>query len=50
MLKKEIKDEKLIEDYPIKIPIETMETIIYQMKKSVCKIYNGRIKGTGFFL
>ena len=49
MSKKEIKDEKLIEDYPIKIPIETMETIIYQMKKSVCKIYNGRIKGTGFF-
>ena len=49
MTKKEVKDEKLIEDYPIKISIETMENIICQMKKSVCKIYNGRIKGTGFF-
>ena len=45
----EFNDERFIDNYPIQASIETTENILIQMKRSVCKIYNGREKGTGFF-
>ena len=45
----EFNDEKFINNYPFQASIETTENILIQMKRSVCKIYNGREKGTGFF-
>ena len=45
----EFNDEKFIDNYPFQASIETIENILIQMKRSVCKIYNGREKGTGFF-
>ena len=41
--------EKNIEDYPKSISLKGTEIILEQMKKKVCKINIGRIKGTGFF-
>ena len=40
--------EKYIEDYPIASNIKIIETILKQMKYSVCKIIS-QMKGTGFF-
>ena len=45
----EFNDERFIDNYPIQASIKTTENILEQMKRSVCKIYNGREKGTGFF-
>ena len=45
----EIKEERYLKNYPIPIPIERTEEILYQMKNSVCKIYKGGFIGTGFF-
>lgn len=43
-------DEIKIEDYPRPVSIESMQTILNQMKNSICKIYNGNNgKGSGFF-
>ena len=45
----EVDIESLLEKYPIPITIEGTYTIIDQMKKYICKIYNKRCIGTGFF-
>ena len=44
-----IDDEKLIDIYPMQLTIEGTETIIHQMKNSICQIIKGNTKGTGFF-
>ena len=44
-----IKDEKYIKDSPEPLSIDATEKILDQMKKCVCKIYNGK-EGTGFFI
>ena len=41
--------EKFLDDYPSIITIEKTETIIEQIKHSICKIYNDGTQGTGFF-
>ena len=42
--------EKYLEDYPIPVTLRSTETIVWQMKSSICKIYlNNGNKGTGFF-
>ena len=41
--------EVYISEYPTPFSIKETETIIRQMKKSICKIHNGNKKGTGFF-
>ena len=42
--------EKHIQDSLSPIPIKSMEIILEQMKKCVCKIHIGGTKGTGFFV
>ena len=43
-------NEKKICDYPEFVNIEGTETILEQMRKSICKIYKGNGEsGTGFF-
>ena len=49
MKKKESVNEKFIDNYPIQVSISSMEKILFQMKKCVCKIYTGNSTGTGFF-
>jgi hypothetical protein len=49
MKKKESTNEKFIDNYPIQVSISSMEKILFQMKKCVCKIYTGNSTGTGFF-
>ena len=46
----DIKQEKLIKEQPIPVPIEGTKKILFQMENCVCKIYleKGGI-GTGFF-
>ena len=45
-----MENEKFLEEYPIPVSLEKTETIINQMKSSVCKIYaEDGSKGTGFF-
>ena len=41
-------NEKLIESSPKPITIQETETILSQMKNSICKIY--KCNGTGFFV
>ena len=41
--------EVYISESPSPFSIKETETIIQQMKKSICKIHNGDKKGTGFF-
>ena len=41
--------EKKIVNYPEYINIKGTETILEQMKKCICKIYEGKSCGTGFF-
>ena len=41
--------EKDLKDYPKSISLDGIEIILEQMKKKVCKLNIGRIKGTGFF-
>ena len=41
--------ERYIENSPIPVSIKGTETILEQMIKSVCKIHNKGIKGTGYF-
>lgn len=41
--------EQFNNNYHIPISIEQTEKIVVQMKNSVCKIYKGGFKGTGFF-
>ena len=31
--------EKYLEDYPIPVTLRSTETIVWQMKSSICKIY-----------
>ena len=45
----EEKKEKYIHNSLDPVSIESTETILYQMKKCVCKIHAGGTKGTGFF-
>ena len=45
----EIKLEKYIKSSPIPIFVEGIETILFQMKSCICKIYKKNITGTGFF-
>ena len=45
----DIKEEKYINDSPEPLSIDATEKILEQMKKCVCKIYNGK-EGTGFFI
>ena len=46
----EFVNEKYIEDSVNPVSIEGIETILYQMKNCVCKIYQKEgSKGTGFF-
>ena len=45
----DIINEKLLEDYPKPITLESTNIIIKQMEKSICKIINKKGKGTGFF-
>ena len=42
-------DEKEIDKYPLQLTIEGTETIIKQMKNTICQIIKGNTKGTGFF-
>ena len=42
-------DEKEIDNYPLQLTIEGTETIIKQMKNTICQIIKGNTKGTGFF-
>ena len=42
-------NEKKIVNYPEYINIQGTETILEQMKKCICKIYEGKSCGTGFF-
>ncbi len=44
-----IKKEKYIKNSPEPLSIDAIEKILEQMKKYVCKIYNGK-EGTGFFI
>ena len=46
----EIKLEKFIEIFPKPVSMKGIETILFQMKNCICKIYNKNKKGTGFFL
>ena len=41
--------EKFLNDSPEPLSIKSIETILEQMKSSICKIYNGK-QGTGFFI
>ena len=41
--------EKFLNDTPEPLSIKSIETILDQMKNSICKIYNGK-QGTGFFI
>ena len=41
--------EQHIKASPIPISIQGIETILFQMKNCVCKIYVNKTKGTGFF-
>ena len=45
----DFKDEKILDNYSFMVNIENTKKILSQMKSNVCKIYNGEIKGTGFF-
>ena len=44
-----IREEIMIEKYPIPVSIETTTKIINQAMKSICKIFSKEGKGTGFF-
>ena len=47
---KEINQEDIIEKSPIPVSIQGTETILFQMRNSICKIYTKNDKkGTGFF-
>ena len=41
--------EQFLNDSPEPLSIKSIETILEQMKNSICKIYNGK-QGTGFFI
>ena len=41
--------DKFLNDSPEPLTIKSIETILEQMKNSICKIYNGKL-GTGFFI
>ena len=42
--------EKIIDNYPIPVSLESTEIIVNQMKENICRIYmNNGSKGTGFF-
>ena len=41
--------EKEIAESVMPMHIKSLEIILEQMKKSVCKIHSGKAKGTGFF-
>ena len=46
----DIKQEKLINRYPIQVSLDGTEKIVSQMKNSICKIYRNKdLVGTGFF-
>ena len=42
--------EKLLSDYPMPISLKQNGKIIKQLKNSVCNIYLGKGRGTGFFM
>jgi len=42
--------EKIIDNYPVPVSLESTEIIVNQMKENICRIYmNNGSKGTGFF-
>ena len=45
----DFENEKKLHDYPLEVNIEKTETILKQLKHSVCKIYNQQENGSGFF-
>jgi len=45
-----IKKEIFIQDSLKPIPINSLETILYQMKNCICEIHKGEKKGTGFLV
>ena len=42
--------EQYLKDSLAPVSIKTTETILDQMKNCVCKIYKGKVNGTGFFV
>ena len=48
-MRKDIEDERSINDYSFEISIRKTEIILKQLKKCVCKIYNQKENGSGFF-
>ena len=45
-----ILNEKLLSDYPIPISLKQNEKIIEQLKTTICNIFLGKGRGTGFFM